>query len=246
MKLAHPMPRHVMLALGILLGTGQATAASAAQIVLTPGSVIGSNGSYDNGRSAGNIFDQQTGDVSDIGATGTYQYWINAEGGPAAAFITVDLGAAMTLGSFELFNTHNGGYGDRGTGDFTIVGGNSVTFDATSGYELSGPTTTLASGTLTAAPVSDPISGSTFASASNATFRYLAFLPTSEASVNPHCCSANEYGLAELRVFAGSPATPTGAVPEPTSWLMMIGGLVMVGAGLRQRTRRSTLRYLAA
>ena len=41
------------------------------------------------------------------------------------------------------------------------------------GFTLSGATTTLVSGGLTAAPVSDPLTGPGFASGSAGTFRYL-------------------------------------------------------------------------
>lgn len=204
-----------------------ATTATAATVVvnLTPANVIGSSGSYSPGFAAGNIFDQQTGPVADVFGV---NYWINPDNGPANAFITIDLGAAYSLATFELFNTHNTGYGDRGTGAFTIVAGNSVSDLGAGNYTLSGTTYVIANGVLTAAPVSDPISGQMFAATNPGTFRYLQFLPTSVASANAACCGSNVYGLAELRIAA---------VPEPATWAMMLAGFGLVGFGLRRRAK---------
>jgi len=207
-----------------------AGAASANQIILSPSDVIGSSGSYDGGPTSnmfapGSIFDQQTGPVSDVFDANTY--WLNPDNGPTNAFITIDLGATYSLTSADLFNTHNTIYGDRGTGDFTIIAGNSVT--GSPGSEvLSGPTTVLFSGTLTAAPVSDPIAAQSFSALSGAGFRYLEFLPTSVATANGPCCGANVYGLNELRVFDA-------AVPEPATWALMLVGFGGLGAALRRR-----------
>jgi len=220
----------VLILSALLASAAIAAPADAAQVVLDGASVIGSSGNYDS-RPASLIFDQQqTATVSDIGPAGNYQYWIAQEGGPANAFITVDLGAAYSLTGFDLFNTHNAGYGDRGTGDFTIVGGNSVTLSGGQ-YVLSGPTTVIASGTLAAVPNTDPIAGQSFTSLSSEAFRYIEFLPTSVASINPPCCSTNVYGLSELRVF-GNLAS---AAPEPAAWSLMIAGFGLVGSTLRRR-----------
>lgn len=207
--------------------------AAAAQVILSPGSVIGNTGSYGNLQTAANIFDQQTEPVYDT-TPGVYHYWINTENGPQNAYITVDLGANYSIASFDLFNTHNAFYGDRGTGNFSIIAGNSVALDGSNGFTLTGPTTTIAVGTLAAAPINDPIAAQSFTSLSSSTFRYLQFLPTSVASVNTPCCSANEYGLAELRVFAGAPTV--GGVPEPASWAMMLAGFGIVGGVMRRRS----------
>ena len=208
-----------------------AGSANAAQIILTPGDVIGSSGSYMEGPSAdnfspGSIFDQQTGPVSDVFNSNTY--WINPDNGSADAFITIDLGGEFSLTSADLFNTHNGPYGDRGTGDFTIIAGNAVTLDGAYGYVISGPHTVVFSGTLNAAPVSDPISAQTFDALNTNGFRYLEFLPTSVASINNPCCGANVYGLNELRVFA---------VPEPGAWALMLFGFGGLGMVLRSRRK---------
>lgn len=196
--------------------------------------MIGSSGSYGEGNGynfvAGSIFSSPTGPVSDVFSSGSY--WINPDNGPFNAFITIDLGAAYSIGSFDLFNTHNSQYGDRGTGTFTIIGGNAIT-GAPGAFQLTGPTTVLASGSLNAVPVADPITGQTFASLSGSIFRYLEFLPTSVASINAACCGTNVYGLNELRVSA---------VPEPSTWAMMILGFAGVGFMAYRRKSKPAFR----
>jgi hypothetical protein len=204
-----------------------ATAASATQIILAPTAVIGSSGAYDPRFVAGNILDQQTGTINETFANG---YWINPDNGPANAYITIDLGAAYSLTGFELFNTHNGNYGDRGTGAFTIIGGNSISDLGGGNFTLTGTTFILANGTLSASPVSGALAGQNFASLNNGAFRYLQFLPTGVASANGACCGSNVYGLNELRVSA---------VPEPATWAMMLAGFGLMGFGLRRRAKQT-------
>lgn len=205
-----------------------AGASSAAQITLGPSNVIGWSGAYDASFGGDNILDQQTGDVADVFAS---TYWIYSDGNFAPALVTIDLGADYRLDAFELFNTHNDAYNDRGTGAFTIVGGNAVTAYA-GGFKLSGAETLLVSGALTNDTV-NPIVGQTFASLSSAGFRYLEFRPTSVLALNPY--SPTSYGLNELRVYGGEPSV--GGVPEPATWAMMILGFGAAGAVIRGRRR---------
>lgn len=195
-------------------------AANAAQIILSPSSVIGSSGNYTLccDFNPGSIFDQQTGTVTETFGAG---YWLNADNGPADAFITIDLGAAYALTSVTLYNTGNGPFGDRGTGSFNIFGSNSIT-----GVALVGPTL-VASGTLAAGAANSNPVAQAFAAAGN--FRYLSFNPTSVAVAGTPCCGANNYGLNELRVSGSA------VVPEPQSWVLLIAGFGLVGAAMRRR-----------
>ena len=170
---------------------------------------------------AGSIFDQQLGSVSETFGAG---YWLNPDNGPAAAYITIDLGKIYNLSQIVLYNTSNGFAGDRGTGNFSIFGSNSLNLG-----QLVAPTL-AASGTLTTgvqfvAPVAQPF-------AANGSFRYLSFNPISVTSAVPIIDNIqNNYGLNELRVFGN-------AVPEPASWAMLITGFGMVGAVAR-RSRKA-------
>ena len=193
---------------------------NAAQIVLSPASVVGSSGFYTAccNFNPGSILDQQTGSVTESFGAG---YWLNPDNGPAAAFITIDLGAVYSLSSISLFNTSNGAYGDRGTGSFQILGGNSVT-----GGMINAPSV-AASGVLAADAPSTTRTAQVFAAAGS--FRYISFNPTGVASFNNPCCGANVYGLNELRVEGAT-------VPEPAAWALMIAGFGMVGVAARRRS----------
>ncbi len=193
-----------------------AMAAGAMQIVLGPSSVIGSSGSFGTGFQASRILDEQVGAVTDK-IRGTY--WLNPSNtGASPVFITVDLGSAFSMASFEIFNTHNDVYFDRGTGAFSILAGNEVFDEGGGNFRLTGPTTTLVSGTLAAGTTVTP-PAQTFVSASSDSFRYLSFVPLGTASLNP-IAGPTAYGLNELRVFAT-------AVPEPSVWLLFVAGLSM-------------------
>ena len=159
-------------------------------------------------------------------------YWLNPDNGPANAFITVDLGAVTDLSGVELYNTHNGGHNDRGTGDFTIMGSNSVADLGGGNYALVGATT-LVSGTLTATNDSQTtVPGQSFAA--SGAYRYISFNPTSVAVSGSPCCGANNYGLDELQVFGS-------AVPEPAAWALMLFGLGGFGVSLRARRAAAAL-----
>ncbi|WP_397417197.1 PEPxxWA-CTERM sorting domain-containing protein [Phenylobacterium sp.] len=225
--------KHQLKLLATVIGAGAIAIsgeASAAQIMLAPANVIGSAGDY-GGFPADNILDQQTGAVNDV-AGSTYWLWPDSNGNPA--FITIDLGASYRIGELELFNTRNDFFGDRGTKDFTIAGGNSVSAFS-GGLRLSGLETTLVTGVLAPAAVINNIPGQSFSVSSSATFRYLEFRPTS-ARGPFSTASFSAYGLNELRVYEYE---ATGAIPEPSTWAMMILGFGAAGAAIRSRRRVS-------
>ena len=201
-------------------------AANAAQIVLAPVNVYASTGDYSGQFAAGNIFDQQTGAIDETVQAG---YWLNPDNGNVNAALSIDLGARYALTGFDLFNTHNALYNDRGTGNFSIVGSNDATF-ATG-------VVTLVSGTLNPEQQGTPLTAQTFNATYGGGLRYLQFRPTSVATApdgihQSPCCGTNPelhvFGLNELRVSGG-------AVPEPASWALMIGGFGLVGAASRRR-----------
>ena len=204
------------------------TAAAAVQLSLAPANIIGSSGDYqlNNQFAAGSILDQQTGPIDETVQLG---YWLNPDNGPAAAFLTVDLGAVQSLASLTLFNTHNAGYNDRGTGNFTITASNAVVDLGGGNFTLSGAVATIVNGTLTAQAHGTPLVGQGFTAAGS--YRYLSFNPTSVSVSGTPCCGANVYGLNELRVFT----TDVGVVPEPEAWALMLAGFAMIGLAQRRR-----------
>lgn len=200
---------------------------AAVQLVLSPGNVVGSSGAFGANFLANNILDEQAGTATDVSTN----YWLNPDNtGSAPVYITVDLGAAYTLDFLQLFNTHNGPWLDRGTGNFTIVGANAVTDLGGGNLRVSGATTTLVAGTLLGLSGGNP-PAVTFDVTDPGAYRYLSFQPTSVASsiVPP---SATAYGLNEMRVFIT-------AVPEPATWMTWLTGLAMVGGWAARKSRRA-------
>ena len=201
----------------------------AAQIPLSPANVIGFFGQYSGLFPASAILDHQTGTISEPTQNGSY--WLNSDNGPANAYIVIDLGAAFHLGSFDLFNTHNANFNDRGTGAFSIEASNSISPGLFgSGSDLSGLTVTLVSGTLLAAST-DPLAQQTFLASDPGSYRYIRFSGHSVATSSTPCCGANTYGLNELRAFDA----PGSAVPEPATMILLGGGLAVFGLLRKKR-----------
>src|SRR4051812_12435964 len=100
------MSRTLKVAAVLLLSSA---GAFAAQVPLTPSNVIGGSGSYGGEFNSGQfnalqILDDQSAIVTEPTQNG---FWLNPDGGPANAYITVDLGAYYHLNRFDLFNAHN-------------------------------------------------------------------------------------------------------------------------------------------
>ena len=204
----------------------------ASQIPLSPGNVIGFFGEYSSLFPASSILDHQTGTINEPAQDGSY--WLNSDNGPANAYIVIDLGAAFHIGSFDLFDTHNASFGDRGTGAFSIEASNSIAPGIGTGSNLSGAIVTLVSGTMLAVPpFVAPLIAQSFLSFDSGSYRYIRFSPHTVAVSGTPCCN-NVYGLNELRVFDAQAS----AAPEPTTMAFLGGGLVVLGL-LRKRTAHS-------
>ena len=217
----------IKIALALILAS--VPSAFASLIPLAPGNVIGSFGAYPGPFPASSILDHQTGTITEPAQDGSY--WLNSDNGPANAYIVIDLGAGFQLASFDLFNTHNANFGDRGTGGFSIEASNSVAPGVGPGMDLSGTIVTLVTGTLlpeNPTPLNGPLVAQTFLSGSSATFRYIRFSPHTVSSFNTPCCGTNVYGLNELRAFDAP-------VPEPATMALFGVGFVVLGL-LRRRT----------
>jgi hypothetical protein len=205
--------------------------AFASQISLSPSNVIGFFGQYSALFPASSILNHQTGTINEPAQDGSY--WLNSDNGPANAYIVIDLGAAFHLGSFNLFNTHNATFNDRGTGAFSIEASNSIGPGIGTGSDLSGSIVTLVSGTLLSANISsDPLVAQTFLSSDPGSYRYIRFSPHSVAASGTPCCGTNVYGLNELRAFD----VPATGIPEPATvaFLGIGSGLLVLGL-LRKR-----------
>jgi hypothetical protein len=197
----------------------------AQQLPLSESNVIGSSGSRSGESVASNIFDQQVGTPTDVAGN----FWLSPnEPNPLGAFITIDLGQAYRLDSISLFNTHNDFFYNRGTGQFQILGGNTVVDLGGSNFQLTGTTSTLISGSLSAVWTSNPPEVQ-FQVTDPGSYRYLAFQPLTVASANPPP-TPTSFGLNEMRVVVS-------AVPEASTSAMMLAGVAVVG-WLAARRRR--------
>ncbi|BAK65397.1 hypothetical protein SLG_07220 [Sphingobium sp. SYK-6] len=247
-----------LAAMAIMLATPGI--ASASQIVLSASNIVGVSSAYnqgagDNGPAfvangarvtgvygAGNLFNAQIGQPAVENFTdGSYFLTGDGVSSPTVSnpFVAVDLGAAYTLSGFELFNTSNGHVQDRGTATFAIFGSNVLIDDGANGSRIGGAPTLLAVGSLMVHTHGVAPLAQSFSALSDESFRYIQFMPLTGGAHNLYQPFA--MGLNELKVFGSDQNAGPGAVPEPATWAMMIGGFAMAGATLRRR--RMALRF---
>lgn len=208
-----------------------AGSAQAAQIILSPSSIVGSTGDFSALFPVSGIVNQQVGDVIERFADGST--WLNPDGRDPA-FITIDLGTTYQLGRFDLFNSYN--IGDRATGTFEIRASNSLVATAqpfATGFTLGADSVTLAAGALTKQSRREvPITPDSFASSNfSDSYRYIQFRPLTPIAP---AYGGKNFGLVELRVFDAEGLV--GAVPEPGTWALLILGFGAVGSAMRRRT----------
>ena len=184
---------------------GLCLAASAAQAqaptLVSQGKSVTSTPFFDLGDEtfpASNITD---GRFDDTGSPGNWSFWLTPNGQLGSA--TIDLGSLYTISSFQLQDTHNRGYNDRGTNAFDIsVSTDGVNFAPV----LSDAFTTWPNIPIVTESAFAPITG-----------QYVKF--------NIDSIYGYSGGLNELQVF-GAPA----AVPE-ASTTVSFGVLLMLGLG---------------
>jgi hypothetical protein len=145
-------------------------------------------------------------------------YWLGRET-TANETLTFNLGAVYLIGGFDLYNTHNAGFNDRGSHDFQIwISSTPVTPDTTS------PSfgTLVVSDVLGFIPFESPTSAQTF-SITPVSGQYVTF-----RAVTYYTLGA---GLSEFRV------NDAPAVPEPGTSALLLAGLAAGGVRLRLRRR---------
>ena len=188
--------------------------------------IIGGSGDYPSGGFNSGVFptfsvtdgvfanpDNNVGTITEVYGTG---YWLGVQAATTGYFV-LDLGSAYNIGSFELFNTGNAQFQDRGTGNFIISGSNSIVNVGINGMDLVAPVQIVA-GSLTpqfAAPFLTP---DFFTASNSGPYRYLRFDALSIGAIGSF--GFNGVGLNEMRVFGA-------AIPEPSTCIVLgaIGGI---------------------
>jgi len=173
--------------------------------------VIATSGYYNSGSEvfpASNIVNGMTGDS---GSPSNWSFWLSPSG-QIPAYVTVDLGAEYSIDWFNLQDTHNRGYFDRGTNAYSILAStDNVNY------------TTVVTDSFTPDAWRN-LTWNTDAMASPLVARYITFWGLTSYG------GAGSVGLNELEVF-GTPA----AVPEPAT----MAALGLGALGLLIRRRRS-------
>ncbi len=219
-----------ILSLCCAVAIGLASVAHAEKIALTPSSVIGGSGAWNNepwdassngGQfNGGNVADGVTSEPVGSGGSGTP--WLGRNN-LSGEYLVIDLGAKYRIDKIDLYNTHNGQFNDRGTQDFSIDAGNEVVDNGSpTDFDLAPGATTILSGTLSdTTDQADIVPDSFTLAAPTGPTRYLRF-----NAINFRDGDVG-VGLNEIEVF--------GTVPEPGTIVGLVG---ILGVSLVGRRRR--------
>ena len=189
---------------GLCLAASAASSVSAqTSSLISQGKTVTATGFYDAG--GGETFPESNitdGKFDDTGTPGNWSFWLTPNGQMGSA--TIDLGGFYSIDEFQLQNTRNRGYGDRGTNAFDIsVSSDDINFT---------PVVTDSFATWPNLPI---VTENSFAPVDG---QYVKF--------NIDTIYGSSGGLNELQVF-GSPAAP---VPE-ASTTVSLGLLLALGLG---------------
>jgi hypothetical protein len=210
-------------AVAAVVGLGSAATPTAAASLLSLNAPVSCSGFYNAGSETFPCSNVDDGKTGDSGSPSNWSFWLSPGGTNTGQFVTIDLGAVDSISSIVVEDTHNRGYFDRGTQDFTIaVSNDDVHF------------TTI---------VTSAFSNSDWQNLTDLTYnvsasgRYVEF-----TAVDPNSCwGCGSVGLNEMSVFGAAGASGT---PEPATWAMMLIGFGGVGAVMRS-ARRKVSRALA-
>lgn len=170
-------------------------------------SIIASSGYYDAGSEVFETPNIVDGKTDDTGTGYDWSFWLTPQG-QNTGYATIDLGGSYSLSSFELQDTHNRGYYDRGTQGYHIdLSTDNVTY------------TTFVTDTFTSTEWRDLL-WKTNTLATPVTARYIKFVIDSGYG-------GSSAGINEIRAM-GQP------VPEPTS----LTALGLGALGLLKRRRK--------
>ncbi len=118
MTVSSLLPRIAPLLAGFAVLLPVSAAQAQSPTLVSQGKAVTATGFYDQGSEtfpASNITD---GRFDDTGSPSNWSFWLTPNGQMGSA--TIDLGSQYTIDSFQLQDTHNRGYFDRGTNAFDI------------------------------------------------------------------------------------------------------------------------------
>jgi hypothetical protein len=223
------------LATAVIVVASSNETANAAINIANGKPIIGGSGDYPGGPFNSGLFPSlrvtdgvnaiPNNDVGTITENYGAGYWL----GPnfvTTGYFVLDLGAPYNIGSVELFNTGNGVFQDRGTGNFTISASNSIVFIGSNGMNLVSPTQ-IVSGTLTPQLAGPFLTPDFFTVSNSGPYRYLRFDALSIGAIGSF--GFNGVGLNEIRVFESVATTP-----EPSTFIVL-GAIAGIGYRLRRK-----------
>lgn len=187
--------------------------------LISQGKPVTATSFYNQGSETFPVSNITDGRFDDTGSPSNWSFWLTPNGALGSA--TIDLGGQYTISEFQLQNTHNRGFNDRGTNAFDI----SISTD---GLNFS-PVVSDSFGTWPKIPV---VTENGFAPV---TGQFVKF------NIDSYYNSSG--GLNELQVY-GIPAAPyTPPVPEASTvtslGLLMVLGALTVAAKRKKGTARA-------
>ena len=221
---------HVLLA-AIAAICLAATTSIAAQVPLTPDSVIGGSSSKDGAWDItveDGIFNGKhitDGSFREGTPKDDRSYWLAHDfNGPE--YLVIDLGAQYNIDQIDLYNTNNRGLNDSYTNGFRIEASNSVVDNGSpTDFDLSGAATTIATGVVLKTDGEDPATTATeiLFTPPTVPYQYLKFVAIDTDGFR--------VGLNEMEVFGS-------IVPEPSTLVLAALGLLGLMGFTRRRRRR--------
>ena len=207
----------------VMVAVSSMSPARADQIELSPDSVIGGTGSWNNPQPndwdvgqfaaiyvADNQFEDEIEEPDQSGEDDNGGFWLGKEGDEEESFV-LDLGQSYTIDEIQLYNTHNATFDDRATFGYEIYGSNEVTdFEVVDdelgvgGDDLIDPQL-MSEGELELVYFDeDPIPPQAAPIANSGPFRYLRFSTLGPFHEDDIVLAQRSVGINEIKVF-GSP-----------------------------------------
>ncbi len=209
------MKKFLIAVAAAAVAAGSGAAPASASTLLSLNQPVTCSGYYSSGSEVFPCTNVDNGETGDTGSPYNWSFWLSPPDTGAGQYVTINLGAVDTITQIVVEDTHNRGYYDRGTEDFTIgVSNDGVNFTTV----VSSAFTYSDWDNLTDVPFDLSTSG-----------QYVQF---TVVGPNP-CFGCSSVGLNEMSVY-GSYGAP---VPEPASIALL--GLGLAGLGSIRRRKRA-------